>query len=86
MARLLLTVLLAAPSALALAVGKEGGAAERALAEDVLALRNPSELPVPHRPLEWSDVNIISTSDTHGMYLSLAMCSDCQVGSGVISM
>lgn len=29
-------------------------------------LRNPPELPVPTRPLEWGDVNFLSTSDTHG--------------------
>ncbi|BEI83281.1 hypothetical protein CcaverHIS002_0311490 [Cutaneotrichosporon cavernicola] len=29
-------------------------------------LRGPPELPVPTRPLEWGDVNFLSTSDTHG--------------------
>lgn len=34
------------------------------MAEEML--RSPPELPVPTRPLEWGDVNFISTSDTHG--------------------
>ena len=36
----------------------------------------PADLPWPSRPLEWKDVNFLSTSDTHG-----AVTSRCAVMS-----
>jgi 2',3'-cyclic-nucleotide 2'-phosphodiesterase (5'-nucleotidase family) len=33
-------------------------------------------LPVPTRPLEWGDVNFLSTSDTHGELVALPSQSD----------
>lgn len=42
------------------------GANAFVLPPENINLRGPPELPVPTRPLEWGDVNFLSTSDTHG--------------------
>lgn len=44
------------------------------------ALRPAPVLPVPTRPLQWGDVNFLSTSDTHGDYHSPVTITDAKVG------
>jgi 2',3'-cyclic-nucleotide 2'-phosphodiesterase (5'-nucleotidase family) len=53
-------LLLAAFAALA------GGVLSYSIPRAQADLRGPPELPVPTRPLEWGDINFLSTSDTHG--------------------
>ncbi len=43
-----------------------GGALSYSIPREQAQLRGPPELPVPTRPLEWGDINFLSTSATHG--------------------
>lgn len=50
------------------------------LPED-FSIRGPPELPVPTRPLEWGDVNFLSTSDTHGELANTHPVADNRLAS-----